>query len=62
MVQYSPTAHCGESASGDRKAVPELAGIISIDDLIELLAAEMGELAKLISKEQDEEIRRKPTD
>jgi CBS domain-containing protein len=39
-----------------------LAGIISIDDLIALLAAEMGELAKLISKEQDEEIRRKPTD
>jgi CBS domain-containing protein len=39
-----------------------LAGIISIDDLIELLAAEMSELAKLISKEQDEEVRRKPTD
>ena len=39
-----------------------LAGIVSIDDLIELLADEMGELAKLISKEQDEEIRRKPAD
>jgi CBS domain-containing protein len=39
-----------------------LAGIISIDDLIELLAAEMGELAKLISKEQAEEVRRKPAD
>jgi CBS-domain-containing membrane protein len=37
-----------------------LKGIVSIDDLIELLADEMGELAKLISKEQDEEIRRKP--
>ena len=29
-----------------------LAGIISIDDLIELLAEEMNELAKLISREQ----------
>jgi CBS domain-containing protein len=37
-----------------------LAGIISIDDLIELLAAEMSELAKLISKEQAEESQRKP--
>jgi CBS domain-containing protein len=39
-----------------------LIGIISIDDLIELLAAEMSELAKLISKEQVEETQRKPTD
>jgi CBS domain-containing protein len=38
-----------------------LAGIISIDDLIELLADEMGELAKLISKEQAEETWRKRT-
>jgi CBS domain-containing protein len=37
-----------------------LTGIISIDDLIELLAAEMAELAKLISREQAEETRRKP--
>jgi CBS domain-containing protein len=39
-----------------------LAGIISIDDLIALLAAEMSELAKLIFKEQSEEAQRKPTD
>jgi CBS domain-containing protein len=39
-----------------------LVGIITIDDLIELLADEMGELAKLISKEQAEEVRRKPAD
>jgi CBS domain-containing protein len=39
-----------------------LAGIVSVDDLIELLAAEMSELAKLISKEQAEETQRKPTD
>jgi CBS domain-containing protein len=37
-----------------------LAGIISIDDLFALLAEEMAELAKLISKEQVEETRRKP--
>jgi CBS domain-containing protein len=39
-----------------------LAGIISIDDLFALLAEEMAELAKLISKEQVEETRRKPAD
>ena len=39
-----------------------LAGIIAVDDLIHLLAQEMGELAKLISREQAEEARRKPTD
>lgn len=39
-----------------------LVGIVSIDDLIELLADEMGELAKLISKEQFEETKRKPAD
>lgn len=39
-----------------------LMGIISIDDLIELLAAEMSELAKLIFKEQAEETQRKPAD
>jgi CBS domain-containing protein len=37
-----------------------LVGIVSVDDLIDLLAAEMGELAKLISREQAEETRRKP--
>jgi CBS domain-containing protein len=37
-----------------------LVGIISLDDLIQLLAEEMGELAKLISREQmhEAEIRR----
>jgi CBS domain-containing protein len=37
-----------------------LVGIISVDDLIQLLAEEMGELAKLISREQvhEAEIRR----
>ena len=39
-----------------------LVGIVSIDDLIELLADEMGELAKLISREQAEETKRKPSD
>jgi len=39
-----------------------LVGIVSIDDLIELLADEMSELAKLISKEQAEETWRKPAD
>ncbi len=39
-----------------------LAGIISIDDLFALLGEEMAELAKLISKEQVEETRRKPAD
>lgn len=39
-----------------------LVGIISIDDLFALLAEEMAELAKLISKEQVEETRRKPAD
>jgi CBS domain-containing protein len=39
-----------------------LVGIVSIDDLIELLATEMGELAKLISREQLEEAERKPSD
>jgi CBS domain-containing protein len=36
-----------------------LVGIVSIDDLIQLLAEEMGNLAKLISKEQSQEIDRK---
>jgi Mg/Co/Ni transporter MgtE len=30
----------------------ELVGIISVDDLIQLLSEEMSELAKLISREQ----------
>lgn len=38
-----------------------LAGIISVDDLIALLAAELRELAKLISREQANETRRRPT-
>lgn len=36
-----------------------LVGIVSIDDLIQLLAEEMGNLAKLISKEQSQEVDRK---
>jgi CBS domain-containing protein len=32
-----------------------LAGIVSVDDLVELLAQELGELAKLISREQKRE-------
>jgi CBS-domain-containing membrane protein len=32
-----------------------LIGIVSVDDLIQLLAEEMGELAKLISREQRKE-------
>ena len=36
-----------------------LVGIVSIDDLIQLLAEEMGNLAKLISKEQTQEAERK---
>ena len=39
-----------------------LTGIVSVDDLIQLLAAEMSELAKLIFKEQAEESERKPSD
>ena len=37
-----------------------LAGIVSVDDLVELLADELSELAKLISREQkrEAEIRR----
>jgi CBS domain-containing protein len=37
-----------------------LVGIVSIDDLIQLLAEEMGELAKLISREQRREVQVKP--
>jgi CBS domain-containing protein len=33
-----------------------LVGIVSIDDLIQLLAEEMGEMAKLISREQAREV------
>jgi CBS domain-containing protein len=39
-----------------------LVGIIAVDDLIELLAEELGELPKLISKERAQEAERKPTD
>ena len=34
----------------------ELVGIISVDDLVELLAEELGELGKLIAREQAEEV------
>lgn len=37
-----------------------LVGIISVDDLTELLAEELTQLSKLISKEQAQEIERKP--
>ena len=36
-----------------------LIGIISVDDLIQLLAEELGELAKLISREQASEVKSK---
>jgi len=38
-----------------------LAGIISVDDLTELLAEELGQLSKLISKEQAHEVQTKPS-
>jgi CBS domain-containing protein len=34
-----------------------LIGIVSVDDLIQLLAEEMSEMAKLISREQQREAR-----
>jgi CBS domain-containing protein len=40
----------------------KLVGIVTVDDLVELLADEMSELAQLIVKEQTEEVRRKPAD
>ncbi len=39
-----------------------LVGIISVDDVIELLAEELGKLPKLISKERAQEVERKPSD
>jgi CBS domain-containing protein len=39
-----------------------LVGIISVDDLIELLAEELGKLPKLMSKEQAQEAETKPSD
>ena len=39
-----------------------LVGIISVDDLIELLAEELSKLPKLISKERAQEAERKPSD
>jgi len=39
-----------------------LAGIVSVDDLIELLAEELSKLPKLVSKEQAQEAERKPSD
>jgi len=38
-----------------------LARIISVDDLTELLAEELGQLSKLISKEQAHEVQTKPS-
>jgi CBS-domain-containing membrane protein len=38
-----------------------LVGIVSIDDLIELLAEELSKLPKLISKEQAQEVKGKPS-
>lgn len=38
-----------------------LVGIISVDDLTELLAEELGQLSKLISKELAQEVQRKPS-
>jgi Mg/Co/Ni transporter MgtE len=38
-----------------------LAGIISVDDLTELLAEELGQLSKLVSKEQAQEAQTKPS-
>ena len=38
-----------------------LVGIISVDDLTELLAEELSQLPKLISKEQAQEVERKPS-
>ncbi|MGA8143420.1 MAG: CBS domain-containing protein [Candidatus Acidiferrales bacterium] len=38
-----------------------LVGIISVDDLTELLAEELSQLSKLISKEQAQEVERKPS-
>lgn len=35
----------------------ELVGILALDDLLELLAEELGALARLISHEQDKEVR-----
>jgi CBS domain-containing protein len=37
-----------------------LVGIVSVDDLVELLAEELGELAKLISREQKREAELRP--
>lgn len=37
-----------------------LVGIVSVDDLVELLAEELSELAKLVSKEQKREAERRP--
>lgn len=39
-----------------------LVGIVSSDDLLQLLAEGLGDMAWLISREQREEARRKPTD
>ncbi len=38
-----------------------LVGIVSVDDLIELLAEELSKVSKLISREQAQEVERKPS-
>jgi len=38
-----------------------LVGIIAVDDLTELLAEELSQLSKLVSKEQAQEVERKPS-
>jgi CBS domain-containing protein len=43
-------------------AAGALTGIVTVDDLVQLLADEMGALAKLIAGEQIQETRRKPSD
>jgi len=37
-----------------------LVGIVSVDDMVELLAQELGDLAKLINREQKEEMETRP--
>jgi CBS domain-containing protein len=39
-----------------------LVGIVSVDDMTELLSEELSQLSKLISKEQAQEVERKPND
>ena len=38
-----------------------LVGIVAVDDLLELLAEELGKLSKLVSREQAQEVEQKPS-